>query len=103
MPPLRHRALARLAFAAALALPLSLSLSAQEPAKRLDVRCIVTPPPRIDGLIDDACWQAVAPVSGFYPIRPDQRRQSLGRDFRLGRLRPGPSLLRLPHEGLPAR
>ena len=74
MPPLRHRALARLAFAAALAaglsLPSALSLAAQEPAKRLDVRCIVTPPPRIDGLIDDACWQAVAPVSGFYQYDP---------------------------------
>ncbi|MBP1770352.1 MAG: hypothetical protein H6P96_970 [Candidatus Aminicenantes bacterium] len=74
MPPLRHRALARLAFVSALAaglsLPLALPLAAQEPAKRLDVRCIVTPPPRIDGLIDDACWQAVAPVSGFYQYDP---------------------------------
>jgi hypothetical protein len=74
MPTLRHRALARLIFVAALAaglcLPMALPLAAQEPAKRLDVRCIVTPPPKIDGLIDDACWQAVAPISGFYQYDP---------------------------------
>jgi len=70
----RDRAFPRWAFVfaigAAAVLPLALPLTAQEPAKRLDVRCIVTPPPRIDGLIDDACWQAVAPVSGFYQYDP---------------------------------
>jgi len=65
----RRRALIRLAFPALAAL-VAASLGAQEPAKRLDVRCITVPPPKIDGLIDDACWQAVEPVSGFYQFDP---------------------------------
>lgn len=43
---------------------------AQGPAKRLDVRCLTVPPPRIDGLIDDACWRAIEPVSGFFQYDP---------------------------------
>jgi hypothetical protein len=48
-------------------------LSAQEPSpstRRLNVSCIVVPPPKIDGLIDDACWTGVQPVSGFYQYDP---------------------------------
>ena len=37
------------------------------------------------------------------PVRSRQRRQGLRGDLRLVRLRPGLSLFRLPHEGLPAR
>ncbi len=58
--------LAALVLAPLLAAP----LAAQEPAKRINVSCITVPPPRIDGLIDDACWQAVEPVSGFYQYDP---------------------------------
>jgi hypothetical protein len=53
-----------------LAASLAPSLAGQEPAKRLNVSCIVTPPPRIDGLVDDACWQALQSVSGFYQYDP---------------------------------
>jgi len=69
MPHRRDRARPRLAAAALLALAASL-LVAQEPPKRLDVSCLTTPPPKIDGLIDDACWQAVQPVSGFFQYDP---------------------------------
>ncbi|NTU52052.1 MAG: carbohydrate binding family 9 domain-containing protein, partial [Candidatus Aminicenantes bacterium] len=31
---------------------------------------ITVPPPKIDGLIDDLCWKAVEPVSGFYQYDP---------------------------------
>jgi len=48
----------------------SLAGQAQEPAKRLDVSCITVPPPKIDGLIDDPCWKAVTPVSGFFQYDP---------------------------------
>jgi hypothetical protein len=56
--------------AAALVPLLTLSLAAQAPVKRLDVSGIVTPPPKIDGLIDDACWKAVEPVTGFFQYDP---------------------------------
>jgi len=46
------------------------SPSAQERSKRLDVECIVTPPPRIDGLIDDECWQSLQPVGDFFQYDP---------------------------------
>ncbi|OGD28993.1 MAG: hypothetical protein A2V57_04725 [Candidatus Aminicenantes bacterium RBG_19FT_COMBO_65_30] len=49
---------------------LVLPLDAQEPAKRQTVSCIVTAPPKIDGLVDDACWQGVEPVSGFFQYDP---------------------------------
>jgi hypothetical protein len=49
---------------------LAASLAAQEPAKRIDVRCITVPPPKIDGLVDDPCWKAVEPVTGFYQYDP---------------------------------
>jgi hypothetical protein len=69
MPNRRHVALPWLALAllAAGLLPAS---AAQEPVKRLNVSCIVTPPPKIDGLVDDACWKAVEPVSGFFQYDP---------------------------------
>jgi Domain of unknown function (DUF5916) len=59
----RLAAAAVLAFAAA-------SLAAQDAPKRFDIGPIATAPPRIDGLIDDACWQAVRPVSGFFQYDP---------------------------------
>jgi hypothetical protein len=46
------------------------SLAAQEPAKKLAVNSVTTLPPKIDGLIDDACWQALQPVSGFFQYDP---------------------------------
>jgi len=46
------------------------SSSAQERSKRLDVECIVTPPPRIDGLIDDECWQSLQPAGDFFQYDP---------------------------------
>ena len=102
MPHRRHRTLTGLVVPPLFAL-LAVSLAAQEPLKILDVRPIVTAPPKIDGLIDDACWKAIKPVDDFYPARSHQRRQGLRGDVRLGRLRPGLSLFRLPHEGFPAR
>src|SRR4030042_1734673 len=42
----------------------------QEPAKRLKISCIVTPAPKIDGLLDDACWNGLEPVSGFFQFDP---------------------------------
>src|SRR4030067_2471986 len=68
-PHRRRRATPRLALFALCALLLS-PLAAQEPAKRIDVRCITVPPPNIDGLVDDPCWKAVQPVSGFYQYDP---------------------------------
>ena len=49
---------------------LASSLAAQEPAKVLAVKPLVAGPPKIDGLIDDACWQGVEPVSGFFQHDP---------------------------------
>jgi len=69
MPKRRHRP-SHWRTAAALLPLLALSLAAQGPVKRLDVSCLVTPPPKIDGLIDDACWKAVEPVSGFFQYDP---------------------------------
>lgn len=69
MPKYRHHPLAGMGALVLVAL-LVPSLAAQEPAKRLDISSIVTPPPKIDGLIDDACWQAVEPVSGFFQYDP---------------------------------
>jgi len=68
-PHRRRRATPRLALFALCAL-LVMSLAAQEPARRIDVRCITVPPPNIDGLVDDPCWKAVQPVSGFYQYDP---------------------------------
>ncbi len=65
----RRRVFSSLIVPALVAL-LAVALAAQEPPKRIDVRCITVPPPKIDGLIDDACWQAVEPVSGFYQYDP---------------------------------
>jgi len=44
--------------------------AAQETPKRLEIRPVAGVPPKIDGLIDDACWQAVQPVSGFFQYDP---------------------------------
>ena len=73
MPFPRHRTIsgpALAVLAAGLILALAVPLLAQEPAKKLDVSCLVTPPPKIDGLIDDPCWQALKPVSGFFQYDP---------------------------------
>jgi len=59
-----------LVLALALAPGLIPGLAGQEPVKRLDVRRIAGTPPKIDGLIDDACWQAVEPVSDFFQYDP---------------------------------
>jgi hypothetical protein len=68
MPFFRHRPSFRRVIPA-LALLLVLPLAAQEPVKRLNI-APVTVPPKIDGLIDDACWQALQPVSGFFQYDP---------------------------------
>ncbi len=65
----RPRAFPRLAAIALLVLAAA-SLAAQEPVKQLNVGSLTTAPPKIDGLIDDACWQAVGPVSGFFQYDP---------------------------------
>ncbi|HSA96697.1 MAG TPA: hypothetical protein VLJ16_11640, partial [Acidobacteriota bacterium] len=65
----RDRVLPALAVIALVALA-PFTLSAQEAPKRLDVRCLNVPPPKIDGLIDDPCWQGVQPVSGFFQYDP---------------------------------
>ena len=70
MPIKRRRPLPWIGFVLALIASLGLPLGAQEPPKRLNVNGIVSPPPKIDGLIDDACWQAVEPVSGFFQFDP---------------------------------
>jgi hypothetical protein len=70
----RHPAFRRLVATALFALAaasLAVPLGAQgSPPKRLDVNRVTTAPPKIDGLIDDACWQAVQPVSGFFQYDP---------------------------------
>lgn len=68
MDPLRRPL--RPCLALALALAAALPLAAQVPLKILDVRPVVTAPPKIDGLIDDPCWQAIKPVSDFYQHDP---------------------------------
>ena len=45
-------------------------LAAQEPVKRLDIRRLDGPPPAIDGRIEDSCWKAIEPVSGFFQYDP---------------------------------
>lgn len=73
MPCPRHRVLPRLvqAVLVLILVPASVpALGAQEAAKRIDIRCLATPPPKIDGLVDDACWRAIEPVSGFYQYDP---------------------------------
>ena len=65
----RQRASTRLVLPA-VALILAAAAAAQERPKRIEVQCITVPPPKIDGVIDDACWQAVEPVSGFYQYDP---------------------------------
>ncbi len=41
-----------------------------QPVKVLNVSRIVAPPPKIDGRLDDACWKAMEPVSGFFQFDP---------------------------------
>lgn len=55
-----------LLFVAGLFSPLLLS---QERTKTLEVSRVGAPP-KIDGLIDDACWQLLQPVSGFVQYDP---------------------------------
>jgi len=69
MPHLRHRPSLRRALPALICL-LALPLAAQGPVKRLDVRPLTAAPPKIDGLIDDACWQGLQPASGFFQHDP---------------------------------
>ena len=73
----RNRRIPRaLSLAAALALAFAVppalvpAPAARDAVKRLDVRRVAGPPPAIDGRIDDACWQAVEPVSGFFQFDP---------------------------------
>jgi len=68
MPRYRHRLLAGMGVVALIA-GLSSSLFSQERSKTLTIGRTGTPP-RIDGLLDDACWQAVQPISGFYQYDP---------------------------------
>jgi hypothetical protein len=69
MPSLLARPAAGLAFFV-LFIGLAGALPGQERSKRLDVECIATPPPRIDGLIDDECWQKTQPVGDFFQYDP---------------------------------
>jgi hypothetical protein len=65
----RCRASSRLAATALLAFAAA-ALAAQDAPKRLDIGPVAAAPPKIDGLVDDACWQAVRPVSGFFQYDP---------------------------------
>jgi len=68
MPRFRHRPfvwMGVLALIAGLA-PLSFG---QERTKTLTISRLETPP-RIDGLVDDACWKGREPVSGFFQYDP---------------------------------
>jgi len=69
MPICRHRP-SPWGTVAALVPLLVLSLAAEEPVKRLGVNPVMATPPKIDGLVDDACWKAVEPASGFYQHDP---------------------------------
>ncbi len=69
MPHRRPRALSAPVVPLLFAL-LAAPLAAQEPLKILDVRPVVTAPPRIDGLIDDACWKAIKPADDFFQHDP---------------------------------
>ena len=68
-PCRRHRAQIWPIVPALLAL-LAAPVAAQEPLKILDVRPAVTAPPKIDGVLDDACWKAIQPVGDFYQHDP---------------------------------
>jgi hypothetical protein len=68
-PCRRHRAQIWPIVPALLAL-LAAPVAAQEPLKILDVRPAVTAPPKIDGVVDDACWKAIQPVGDFYQHDP---------------------------------
>ena len=68
MPRYRHRPLAWMGVLALVA-GLTPTLFSQDRSKTLTISRIETPP-RIDGLIDDACWQALQPVSGFFQYDP---------------------------------
>ncbi len=69
MPHRCCRALTALVVPALFALSAA-PLAAQEPLKLLAVRPVVTAPPKIDGVIDDACWKAIEPVSDFTQYDP---------------------------------
>jgi Domain of unknown function (DUF5916) len=69
MPLFRHRPSLRRVIPALVGL-MALPLAAQGPVKRLNVTPLSSPPPRIDGLIDDACWKGLEPASGFFQHDP---------------------------------
>ncbi|HUU36928.1 MAG TPA: DUF5916 domain-containing protein [Candidatus Desulfaltia sp.] len=67
-PRFRHRPLAWMGVLALVAV-LAPSSFGQELTKTLTISRIETPP-RIDGLVDDACWRGREPVSGFFQYDP---------------------------------
>ena len=69
MPPFLARPAAGLALLALL-IGLAGASPGQERSKRVNVECITTPPPRVDGLIDDECWQNLKPVGDFFQFDP---------------------------------
>jgi len=68
MPRSRHRPLVWTGILA-LAAGLASSSFGQERTKTLTISSLETPP-RIDGLVDDACWKGREPVSGFFQYDP---------------------------------
>lgn len=68
--PFRHRHVFTLLALPALVAVIAPSAAAQIPLKILDVRPVVTAPPKIDGLIDDPCWKAIQPVDDFFQHDP---------------------------------
>ncbi len=71
--PLRPRPRAVAAAAALVVLTALPALPAARPAQPSGKVLTVAPvavPPRIDGLLDDACWKAVEPSSGFVQFDP---------------------------------
>ena len=101
MPSYRHRPLAWMGVSCAHRRSRPLARQPRTGPRRLTISRIETPP-RIDGLVDDACWHGRGARLRLFPVRPGQRREGLRGDLRLGRLRPGLPLFRLPDEGLPA-
>jgi len=68
MPKYRHYPLAWIC-ALTFTVCLASTLPGQDRSKTLNIGRIEAPP-RIDGLVDDACWQAIQPVSGFFQYDP---------------------------------
>ena len=55
----------KLILIASLFLVIGLQALGQNGTKTLHIRKTETPP-QIDGRLDDACWQGIEPVSGFF-------------------------------------